>query len=683
MFSSVASAVPDHSPDFLPPLIGFRVNNGQQYTNKLSVTVEIRSLKLSDSLVAEMKIGTDPGLENIPWTKFSTSPHAITLRQGDGEKQIYARLRDKAGNISPVETAGIILDTRSPADIAISINKDEKFTRDEQRRVVVFIQTGEKDLAEMIFSNHRDLSDAKWEEFAPTKKWILDMNQGDGEKTVFAKFRDKAGNESQIFEDRIILDTQPPRNGSVVINNDEKYTQNTYVLLKVRADEATLVRIVSPGKSEMFSYKNEEGENFMLIPWKLDSMEGVKVIRVYFQDEANNRTTQVIQDEIILDRTGPSPPVILINSEERYTNQRDGVVNLRFTSRINPESMKLMVSNFIDFHDVQPQSFKNLINNWKLPAEEDGIKTIYAKFIDEAGNHSDVGMAKIMLDRTAPGINTITVNDGSSWVTSLKITINMDVEDASHMQISNSETIQNMMAWELYTPKKIDWPLIPGDGEKTIYMRFKDPAENITAVTSIKVILDTKPPKGELVINGGNKFTNNPDKRISLNIDTDDAKGMQISNRPDFTDVKLEPLKDSVNWTLDGDDGLKTVFLRLRDEAGNFSYVISSAIVLDRKPPEEIDVIINEGNEWVRNPARRTSVQLNGKGASHFMLSEDPEFRSIEWEPFKNVTSVILSEAEGEKRLYAKFMDPAGNVSETIKTSFKLDYTPPVCEQFS
>jgi hypothetical protein len=49
----------------------------------------------------------------------------------------------------------------------------------------------------------------------------------------------------------------------------------------------------------------------MLIPWKLDTMEGVKVIRVFFQDEAGNRTTQTIQDEIILDRTGPPPPVIV------------------------------------------------------------------------------------------------------------------------------------------------------------------------------------------------------------------------------------------------------------------------------------------------------------------------------------------------------------------------------------
>jgi hypothetical protein len=671
-------------PESFPPLIGFRVNEGNPYTNKTSVSVEIRSLKLLDSLVVNMKIGTDPNLEGTPWTRYSTAPQTIILSSGDGEKYIYARLRDVAGNISPIESVRIFLDTQAPSGVIISINKDDKYTRDEQRRVLVFIQTEDKDIAEMIFSNRRDFADARWEPFNPTKKWVLDMNGGDGEKSVFVKFRDEAGNESEIFTDQIILDTQPPVNGSVLINDDDKYTANREVTLKIRAEDATMVRIVSPGKSQMVEYQEKEGENFMEVNWRLDSAEGMKVVRVYFQDEANNRTTGIIQDEIILDRRGPPPPIISINGDEKYTNQKDGMVNLRFTSNVNPEAMKLMVSNYIDFHDAKSMTFRNVINNWALLADEDGIKTIYAKLIDEAGNSSEIGMSKVMLDRVPPEVKMITVNEGGGWAITPKITLNLEVEDASHMQISNTENIQNMTAWELFTPRKIDWPLIPGDGEKIVFMRFKDPAGNITPITSTRVILDTKPPKGELIIDGGARFTNDPDKRVTLSIRTDDGKGMQITNRPDFTDIKLEPVKDSLtNWTLEGEDGMKTVYLRLRDEAGNFSNVISSAIVLDRTPPGELSMIVNEGNEWVRNTARRTSVQLNASGASHFMLSEDPGFNGCEWESYKNVTNILLSENEGLKTLYVKFKDPAGNISEVISAPIKLDYTSPVCLEFA
>ncbi len=673
-----------NSPDNFLPLIGFRVNEGKPYTNKKSVTVEIKSLKLSDSLIAEMKIGVDPTLEEVPWIKYSTEPRSIVLTSGDGEKFIYARLKDIAGNISPVEAVKVVLDTQPPVNVRLGINKDEKYTRDEQRRVVVYIQSDDKELSEMIFSNRKDFSDARWEKMADTKKWVLDMSGGDGEKIIFAKFKDLAGNESQIFEESIILDTQPPLNGSIVINNDAKYTQDRRITLTVRADEAIVVRIVSAGKSEVLNYEEIEGENHMKVEWLLDSIDGVKVVRAYFMDEAKNRTTNVIQDEIILDRTGPSPPVVIVNAQNRYTNLSDGKVNLRFTTSVNPETLKFMVSNYMDFHDAKPMAFRNQLTNWQLLAEEDGIKTIYVKYIDEAGNHSEVGMTKIMLDRGPPKVNNISVNEGGQWVTSPKITINMDVEEASHMQINNTEAISSMVSWEPYAIKKVDWTLLPGDGEKIIYLRFKDLADNYSPVLTTNVFLDTKPPTGELIIDGGARYSNHKNKSVTLTIHTVDGKGMQITNKPDFTDVKLMPLKDTVsNWVLDGEDGMKSVFLRLRDEAGNYSSVITSAIVLDRAPPTELSMIINEGQDWVRNTARRASVQLNAKGASHYMLSEDPQFTNQKWDVYKNVTTWEFSEQEGEKTVYVRFMDASGNISEIISAAIKLDYSPPLCQEFT
>ncbi len=668
----------------LLPLIGFRVNEGNPYTNKRKINVEIKSLKLSDSLIADMKIGLDPTLENTPWIKYSNAPVEVELTEGDGEKFIYARLRDIAGNISPVEATRIYLDTQPPQFVILSINKGEDYTKDPKGRVLVYIDTNEEDIAEMIFSNRRDFGETVWEKYDKIKRWILELSGGDGTKTVFARFKDRAGNISQIFEDDIILDTQPPVNGSIVINNDDTYTREQAVKLRVHAREAAMVRVVSPGRSEVFEYKEKEGQPFMEINWRLDSIEGTKVIRVFFMDEARNRTTNIIQDEIILDRTGPPSPFLSINGDSRYTNHKDGLVTLRLTTRVNPETIRMVISNFMNFHDADVQNFTDEINNWKLLAEEDGMKTIYAKYIDDAGNHSEISMSKIILDRVPPTINKVFVNDGGKWVTSTKVTINMDVSDASHMQINNTTAIANMVMWEPFSPKKVDWNIIPGDGEKIIYMRFKDPANNITDVASTEITLDTKPPTGEFTINAGDKFTNDPDKLVNLFITTTDGKGMQITNNPDFTDVKLEPVRDSVmNWQLIGEDGMKTIFVRLRDEAGNYSSVLTSSIVLDRYPPSDLGLVINEGQEWVRNPARRASVQLNARGASHYKLGETPDLDKQKWEVYKNVTTWIFSEQEGEKSLYAFFKDPAGNVSNLIKATIMLDYTPPICEEFT
>jgi len=667
----------------LPPLIAFRINDGNRYTNQTKVTLAIKSLTLSDSLVAEMKIGLDRSLDDVPWVKYSEDDISMTLSEGDGEKIIYARLKDIAGNVSPVESARIILDTTPPQDIEVSINNDEIYSGDEQRRVLIYIRSTEEDLDEMIFSNRSDFSDAKWEKMAGTKKWILEGG-GDGEKTVYARFKDRAGNVSQTLSDAIILDTQPPEQGSVVINENSVHTNSQKILLKIHAKDAEMVRIVGPGgRSETLPYEVKAGEDFMEIEWNLDSTEGTKVVRVYFMDEAKNRTTSIIQDEIIFDRSGPPPPHISINGDNRFTNNSDGKVNIRLATRVNPLTVKLMISNSFDFKDTSPQNFREIINNWQLPAEEDGMKTIYAKLIDEAGNHSEIAMAKVILDRVPPIVNAVDINEGSSWATSVKVSINMDVEDVSHMQFSNSNAITNMEIWEKFEPTKVDWSLIPGDGPKTVYMRFKDESNNITKIITANVTLDTKPPTGEVIINDGAKYVNHQDKIVTVKINSEDGKGIQLANKPDFTNIKLEPFLPVINsWELEGEDGIKTLFVRLRDEAGNFSNVITASIILDRQPPTELNMEINEGREWLTNPARKTTVQLTAKGASHFMISEDPGFGEIEWETFKNVTTWVFSEVEGEKELYAKFKDPAGNTSEVITGMVKLDYSPPVCEEF-
>ena len=51
----------------LPPLIAFRINDGSRYTNQTEISLEVKSLKLGDSLIAEMKVGLDPALNGVPW----------------------------------------------------------------------------------------------------------------------------------------------------------------------------------------------------------------------------------------------------------------------------------------------------------------------------------------------------------------------------------------------------------------------------------------------------------------------------------------------------------------------------------------------------------------------------------------------------------------------------------------
>ena len=66
----------------------------------------------------------------------------------------------------------------------------------------------------MKFSNDGTTWNA-WEALAATKAWTLPA--GEGYHTVRAMFRDKAGNNSIVYNDYIRLDTIPPT-GSIIIN---------------------------------------------------------------------------------------------------------------------------------------------------------------------------------------------------------------------------------------------------------------------------------------------------------------------------------------------------------------------------------------------------------------------------------------------------------------------------------
>ena len=73
--------------------------------------------------------------------------------------------------------------------------------------------------SEMMISNKEDFSGAQWEAAQEEiSEWTLDG--ADGEKAVFAKFRDESGHISVVAGDKILLDRLPPQKGKVIINRE-------------------------------------------------------------------------------------------------------------------------------------------------------------------------------------------------------------------------------------------------------------------------------------------------------------------------------------------------------------------------------------------------------------------------------------------------------------------------------
>ena len=401
-------------------------------------------------------------------------------------------------------------------------------------------------------------------------------------------------------------------------------------------------------------------------------------------DEAQNTSPSAKEATIIYKSSGPTPPKVIIDNGRKFTNINDGTVDLKIATRENPRNMTMMVSNDPNFNGAEKSGFKANISEWKIQDDKDGLKTIYVKLFDEAGNPSEPGSGTIILDRTPPAVQKFSINDDAQWTTDVRVTLVSSVDDAVAMQISNNASMPPNTQWEKYVAMRPGWSVIPGDGVKTVYARFRDEAGNISDNSSASITLDATPPTGGISIDDGARVTNDKGGIVKLAISfDDDAAGMQISNVPDFTEAKLQPLLNTISaWPLTEKDGPKTVFLRLRDKAGNYSKVYAANILLDRTSPANAEMVLNNGEKWVRNKNNKVAVSFRAQGVVQMMVSNHEDFSGAQWTMYKTVIPWTLEPGEGERTVYAKFRDEAGNVSEVISGTVTSDYNPPVIKKF-
>lgn len=121
----------------------------------------------------------------------------------------------------------------------------------------------------------------------------------------------------------------------------------------------------------------------------------------------------------------------------------------------------------------------------------EGLRTVYVKFKDVAGNWSAPVSDTITLD-TIPPTGTISINSDAAYATSSPVTLTVSSADAVQMQFRNANGTWS--SWETYATSR-SWPLSAGDGDKTVYAQFKDVAGNVSTETiDDDITLDTSDP---------------------------------------------------------------------------------------------------------------------------------------------------------------------------------------------
>ncbi|KKS17283.1 MAG: hypothetical protein UU72_C0004G0022 [candidate division WWE3 bacterium GW2011_GWB1_41_6] len=213
--------------------------------------------------------------------------------------------------------------------------------------------------------------------------------------------------------------------------------------------------------------------------------------------------------------------------------------------------------------------------------------------------------ADFIIDTGAVGTGptgTIVINNGDGYTDSVGVTLSLTVEDDTTADADIDMLLSNVSdfagaSWEDFSATRL-WTLSSGDGIKTVYVKYRDTDTNESSSYNDTIILDAnRAPTGRLVINSDNgkasgdsaEYTNDRSVKLYISVDQDGGtkvQQMKISNDKNFRDADWESYAEEKDWRLTNNDGLKTVYIKIRDEAGNESNRFSESITLDTTPPE-------------------------------------------------------------------------------------------------
>jgi serine protease len=183
---------------------------------------------------------------------------------------------------------------------------------------------------------------------------------------------------------------------------------------------------------------------------------------------------------------------------------------------------------------------------------------------------------------SAAAVTPLTINNGAVYTTSKSVLLSVGTPSGfSSFRLSNNGT-----KWSKWYPiaAATSWKLASGDGAKTVHLQYRSPSGVTSDSFSRSIILDTKKPKGKLVINNRSKFT--ASRQVSLTFTaTDVTSGLQgvcvREDRLPCADGEFVPFVPTMIHDIDSPDhGRKTIYATLLDAAGNRSSLLKASITL-------------------------------------------------------------------------------------------------------
>jgi hypothetical protein len=207
-----------------------------------------------------------------------------------------------------------------------------------------------------------------------------------------------------------------------------------------------------------------------------------------------------------------------------------------------------------------------------------------------------------VLDSTPPVLNSIALSPGAATNTrSITITVSAVDDSGSVEKIrireTDTGTTETQTTADLYFSSATPYPytlVTAGEGPKQVEAWVLDPVGQVSNARSAATVLDTVPPTlSTFTMDAGAAYTSSRTVTLSAEDGADTGSGVAYYLAREGSTA---PLAGDPGWAAWGgahtatiasaNDGVKTVYLWVKDAAGNVSAgTVSAVIMLDTTPP--------------------------------------------------------------------------------------------------
>jgi hypothetical protein len=652
--------------DSKPPLDGsLQLSNGREvsHTNEVPLSLFARGASF-------MKVSNTRFLDDVEWERYSRSKQ-WTLKPGDGVRYVHAMFKDAAGNLSSVYSDSITVDGIPPTSPKVVINDGLEATDNPTLEVTATAEGA----AWVQFSPVNEFSGASWRYYIPGETYLYRHNSKGGEKEIFARFRDTAGNVSDTVRTSIFLEIYPSH-PSLLIDKGAAFTiDKAYkVQLQLYARNATEVMV---SNNESFA-----GAKWLpyteRMAWQLEPRQGVQTVYVKYRSSTKTESI-VVQDDIEVDNIAPAKLRLILSHAVTSQRLNPYQVNVQLIAE-GAKKMRYGVSP--ELIGAQWVSYTDLSFKFVFPQQEPGEKTFYAQLRDEAGNITDVLSQSILINPIEVARNPVEINYGNPTTTENEVNVRFNAESVEYYRINHLHSLEDI-AWQRYQDS-IKWVLPETDGRHMLYVQFKDPTGEVISLRPQSIYVDREVPENPHIAFKQDVLTRK-DARVEVQLSADGASKMMLSESENFTDAAWQSYRPHLIWRFNGEDGVKQLYAKFADDSGNESHSVFATVYLDRTGPTQPAIVINDSARITKSRQVQLNLSAEGikAGTGEMIISNNGYFGYPSgWEPYATTKVWELPAANGRTTVYVKFKDQYHNESAVAKDYILLDTEPPVIFKF-